>query len=361
MFVLFTANEQGGIIQFIIQILSELTLLKCDVRCFLPEGASVSIPDELLPLIVRYKKIRTLNLYDSRITAIKKQVKSLNPKYVWYCDGSILCFEMILRLKGSVKQILTLHDAGHSHIVCKLSLIKRLQRVVENVLRKRCTRVVDYILVLSEESRKEYCTKHPKYSEKTVMLTLGAHIPSVTPEKPAEIQSSEKYFLFFGRIDKYKGLYQMLRSYQAAKDINRPLIIAGKGEMTEDEMLLCSNDKRIILLNRCISDNEMIYLFQNAEAVILPYIEATQSGIIPIAYKFSIPVITSDVKGLTQFVEDGETGIICHDLSDYVRAYRLFEDDDIVGRMKPNCYLYYDEHMNWRKNLKKLLLTLELE
>lgn len=359
MFVLFTSNEQGGIIQFIIQILCELNLLKYDVRCFLPEEASVSIPDELLHLIVRYKKVKTLNLYNGRITAIKKQIKPLNPKYVWCFDDNILCFEMFLRLKGSAKQIVTLHDAGRYHAVWKLSLRKRLQNFTKDVLRNRCASVVDYILVLSEESRKEYCTKHPKYSEKTVKLTLGAHIPSVTPEKPSEIQSSkEKYFLFFGRIDKYKGLYQMLRSYQAAEDISRFLIIAGKGEMTEDETLLCGSDKRIILLNRYISDNEMIYLFQNAEAVILPYIEATQSGIIPIAYKFGIPVITSDVKGLAQFVEDGKTGIICHDLSDYVHAYRLFEDDDIVGRMKLNCHLYYDEHMDWRKNLRSLFLTL---
>jgi hypothetical protein len=40
----------------------------------------------------------------------------------------------------------------------------------------------------------------------------------------------------------------------------------------------------------------MLYLIRNALTVVLPYIEASQSGVTPIAYHFGVPVITSNVR-----------------------------------------------------------------
>ena len=42
----------------------------------------------------------------------------------------------------------------------------------------------------------------------------------------------------------------------------------------------------------------------------LPYKTASQSGVIQIAYNFDIPVVTTDVGGLSEYIDDGSTGIL---------------------------------------------------
>ena len=160
--------------------------------------------------------------------------------------------------------------------------------------------------------------------------------------------------MFFGRIDSYKGLYTLLKAFNAYRSSEHKLVIAGTGMLTDDEKALVSNNENIILINRFIEDEEMIYLFKNARSLILPYIEASQSGIIPIAYSFGIPVIVSDVKGLTQYVENRVTGIICNSETDYTEAMEMFESDSLLAQYKKNCEVYYSKVFEWNRNFKRL-------
>lgn len=50
--------------------------------------------------------------------------------------------------------------------------------------------------------------------------------------------------------------------------------------------------------------------FSAADAVVLPYKSATQSGITAIAYHFGTPVIATDVGGLKESVEHDRTGLM---------------------------------------------------
>ena len=59
-----------------------------------------------------------------------------------------------------------------------------------------------------------------------------------------------------------------------------------------------------------IPDEEVGTYFAAADAVVLPYISATQSGIAQIAYNFDKPVIATDVGGLSEVVVNEKTGYI---------------------------------------------------
>lgn len=107
-------------------------------------------------------------------------------------------------------------------------------------------------------------------------------------------QIGKKIILFFGRIDKYKGIPLLISAFNKieANYNNVELWIVGNGNI--DEFLDEGNySKNIKIINKYIDDKEVGSYFSIADIVVLPYIEATQSGVIPIAYSFSKPVIAT--------------------------------------------------------------------
>ena len=184
---------------------------------------------------------------------------------------------------------------------------------------------------------------------------LGAHVPNVEEIRPTEV-TEKQFHLFFGRIEKYKGIDILLNAFSQIQNHKHKLIIAGSGELTRKERKLYNQVKdNVILINRYILDEEMLWLFQRARSVVLPYIEATQSGVIPIAYKFGVPVIVSNVGGLTQFVDNEKTGFICSSEKDYVDALQKLEIDTTRSVMSENAIQYHFQHMNWEKNIAAVL------
>jgi glycosyltransferase involved in cell wall biosynthesis len=359
MIVLFTSNVSGGVIQFLIQILKELVLLKYSVTAFIPDEADVSIDETLIKLVIRYKKIKVVNVNDKRIKRLSEDIESLNPKLVWYFENGIVCSEVSIQLNKNIKQMVTMHDAGGYHPSYNTTMKMRLHNCFAIFLSRRCESICNYVLVLSEESRNKYINLKPNNKNKTVLLRLGAHIPNVIPSEPVE-NIPDNFFLFFGIIDLYKGIGNLLKSYSKYKG-KIDLVIAGSGHLNEKEIKFIDEDCRVHLINRYIRDEEMLWLFEHTTACVLPYIEATQSGIIPIAYKYGKPVITSNVRGLTQFVDDEKTGYICTNENDYVAAYNKMENKDIIEKMMNNCFEYYSSNLDWRKNLEKLFERLELD
>jgi glycosyltransferase involved in cell wall biosynthesis len=60
--------------------------------------------------------------------------------------------------------------------------------------------------------------------------------------------------------------------------------------------------------NRYVSAAERDALFREASVVVLPYLEATQSGVVPVAYSYAKPVVATSTGALSEAVVDGETG-----------------------------------------------------
>jgi glycosyltransferase involved in cell wall biosynthesis len=72
----------------------------------------------------------------------------------------------------------------------------------------------------------------------------------------------------------------------------------------------------ITIINEYVANEAVHVYFTAANLAVLPYNEATQSGILSIAYGFAKPVVITDVGGLAELVDDGKTGFIVppHDI-----------------------------------------------
>ena len=120
----------------------------------------------------------------------------------------------------------------------------------------------------------------------------------------------ENRILFFGRIVPYKGLDTLEEVAQKilAHLPEWKITIAGSGNIAQYKKLLSS--KRIEILNYFLTDQEVANLFQATKIIILPYESASFSGIPLIAGLFSIPIVSSNVGGLPEFVIHGITGLV---------------------------------------------------
>jgi glycosyltransferase involved in cell wall biosynthesis len=66
----------------------------------------------------------------------------------------------------------------------------------------------------------------------------------------------------------------------------------------------------IRLVDGFVPDELVESYFVAADLVVLPYVSATQSGIVQIAYNYDRPVVTTNVGGLPEVVLDGRTGYL---------------------------------------------------
>jgi glycosyltransferase involved in cell wall biosynthesis len=92
------------------------------------------------------------------------------------------------------------------------------------------------------------------------------------------------------------------------------LLIAGEFYDSKDDYLALITEldlwENTIVIDEYISNEDVALYFCSADVVILPYVEATQSGIVQIAFGMDKPVITTRVGGLPEVVDDGKTGLI---------------------------------------------------
>ena len=86
-------------------------------------------------------------------------------------------------------------------------------------------------------------------------------------------------------------------------------------------------------------------ILANADAIALPYLEASQSGVIAAAYGARVPVVATPVGGLTEQIVDGETGTLAQSTSaaDFADAVRqLIETPGLHQKCRVGAARYAD-------------------
>jgi glycosyltransferase involved in cell wall biosynthesis len=167
----------------------------------------------------------------------------------------------------------------------------------------------------------------------TVPLVAFEIHPDVSP--PA---THPPTVLFFGRIWPYKGLMHLVRAEPAISEAvpDVEIVIAGEGEDVAKYRSAMVHPDRFVVRNRYIPRNELAALLRSTDVVVLPYVDATQSGVVPLAFAYGKPVVATTVGGLPEMVEHGVTGLLVPP-GDHVAladaVVRLLGDAELRQRM----------------------------
>ena len=116
----------------------------------------------------------------------------------------------------------------------------------------------------------------------------------------------QPWALFFGRLERYKGVGCLLAACDMMDGVEGNLpraVIAGRGSLSG--LWAGPLPRNVELRNHLISDEEAIDLFRRCGLVVLPYLDATQSALIAAAYHFRKPVVVTRTGALPEYVLDG--------------------------------------------------------
>lgn len=144
-----------------------------------------------------------------------------------------------------------------------------------------------------------------------------------------------RVILFFGLVREYKGLMDLIRAMSFLRDLHVTCLVAG--EFYDDPRPYMSEISALGLHDFIRVDNGYIpgdqveTYFAASDVVVLPYLSATQSGIVQTAYYFERPVICTSVGGLPEVVDHDRTGLL-------VPPHRPDALADAIRR-------YYEEHL----------------
>jgi D-inositol-3-phosphate glycosyltransferase len=200
-------------------------------------------------------------------------------------------------------------------LVCD-NLVPHEHRPFDRELSRWMLRNSDGYLVMSESVEQDLDRMKPGAPRRRVLHPLYAQFDRArfTRESArAKLGLEGEVVLFFGYVRHYKGLDTLLEAWPAVRE-KRAATLVVAGEFYDDEAanrrLAAAAGDSVRMISRYIPDDEVEALFKAADVVVLPYRSATQSGVTHVAYALGVPVITTNVGGLSETVVPGETGLV---------------------------------------------------
>ena len=280
---------------------------KTEVLLALPERLALSYAGKLRGDVHLYsfpnarlrQPLRQLRV----IRTVFRRIDQFAPDVV-HCQGFHRWFDLALPLWHHFPLVCTVHDF-EPHLGDRLS--QKTPFWVEMFLRRRADQLITH-------SQHVYSLMEKELGGAVENMTMMPHlqIGQDLSTAGAGTREDENLILFFGRIWEYKGLEYLIRAEPliSARVPNARIMIAGQGEEFSHYARLMAHPERFIVHNEFISEERTAEYFQRASVVVLPYVEASQSGVIPLAYSAGKPVVATKVGGLPEMVEHGRTGYL---------------------------------------------------
>ena len=255
---------------------------------------------------------------------IIKKINSLDIEYIYFESEHIWNAFIMLFIRKDVKKVEVIHD-----------VIPHSDSKGKKLANKVTCKLADYVLIRNQMYKKDVHKLYKVNEENIIVMPLWRFYP------PKNIDSSCEYFLFFGRIRKYKGLDNMIKIAEFCKNINFCVVGSPDNESMSDVEKL-KNMSNVTVVDREVDDKEMENYFRKAKAVLLPYTSATQSGVIVDSYKYSRPVIAYNVGAVKEQIVNNETGFLVdeNNLNEFINKIKYFDSLNLEDLKKMQNYAY---------------------
>jgi glycosyltransferase involved in cell wall biosynthesis len=184
-------------------------------------------------------------------------------------------------------------------------------------LRKELIKLADIIHIMNEETKR---LSEPFFEIPDEKIIFSPHpsyrgyYPSIVTREESRFQlkipQDHVVYLFFGSIQAYKGLEDLITAFEELekKNPNIYLLIAGKvvnkSYFSQIKNKIQSNMK-IKLIESRIPTEHVQYYFRASDYCICPYRVTLNSGVAHLSHAFDIPVIGPNVGGFKLLLEKG--------------------------------------------------------
>lgn len=274
--------------------------------------------------------LHTANPFNIVKTA--KYIKKIRPDMViiqWWHPYFAPCYWMLTRLYGNLKTVYVCHNVfPHERFPLDRFLTGLTLKTGKGFIVHAKEEKVQLNSVLNAEVLNEIAVApHPTYN-----IFQHEYLSKIQARERLLLPQDSRILLFFGFVREYKGLKYLLNAMPELKETKLMVVgdFDGDKEIYTELVEKLGIGERVIIVDGYIPDKEVEKYFAACDIVILPYISATQSGIVQIAYGFYKPVIVTNVGGLPEVVKNGETGYVVesgnsHAIAQAVKRY--FEED----------------------------------
>jgi glycosyltransferase involved in cell wall biosynthesis len=217
-------------------------------------------------------------------------------------------------------------------------------------------RSVDAFIVLTGFARQKFI-QGGLWPEKVIVK------PNFVHPDPGSGSGQGGYGLFIGRLSPEKGVNTLLAAWEKRGHHNIPLKIVGDGPLAGRVAKATQNLKNVVLLGRQTKD-QVLALMKNARVLLFPSrcYEGLPMAIVE-AYAVGLPVIASDLGGMSSLVEHGRTGLHfrpgdSEDLAEQVKW--VLSNPAKLARMRWEARAEFEATYTAEENYQRLMQIYEL-
>lgn len=140
------------------------------------------------------------------------------------------------------------------------------------------------------------------------------------------------YHLFVGRLEKYKGVQDLIEAFRGPGDYD--LLVVGAGTHQDELRAQAAGCERVRFAG-WVSQSKIGPYYRHALSVLVPSVTYETFGIIVIeANARGVPVVVRDLGPLPEIVEDGGGGLVFRDRAELVRHMdALYADRELRERL----------------------------
>lgn len=238
---------------------------------------------------------------------------------------------LLQQIMHAVPTLLTIHDViRHEGEAPRVDASLPLRRHIARAVRSHAEEYV-----VHGRSLAGLLESQDWYGGQAVNVIPHGRLPYLASSSPLPPNPT---VLFFGRLESYKGLDILIEAAEIAADSipGLKVIIAGRGPAADRCRALVTTPGLFDWRLGFVPNAETAALFAEASVVALPYRDASQSGVVPLAFVNGRPVIATNVGAISEAVRDGHNGILIHQVSPAAVAAgicRVFNEDRLLSRL----------------------------